>query len=115
MLRGNLQLTGNMILHQFPEKTVVRICQKIVEPNAAADKDPFDARQCPQLSQQGQIVAVIGDQVLAGGGKQTLPGGTGAGCQLLFTGWLPEIGSGAAYVMNIALKLGILSQQLGFP
>ena len=47
MLRGDLQLTGNVVLHQLPEKGVLLIRQQIVEADAAADEHLFDPRELP--------------------------------------------------------------------
>ena len=44
MLRGDLQLTGNVVLHQLPEKGVLLVRQQIVEADAAADEHLFDPR-----------------------------------------------------------------------
>ena len=51
-----------------------------------------------------EIVAVIGLQIFAGGGEETLLVGAGAVGQLLLTGGLAEICRGAADIVNIALE-----------
>ena len=96
MLRRDLELPGDMVLHQLLEKRRFMVGQKIVKPDTAADEDLFDPRQLPQLSQELEIVTVIGLQIFAGGGEETLLVGAGAVGQLLLTGGLAEICRGAA-------------------
>ena len=104
MLRRDLELPGDMVLHQLLEKRRFMVGQKIVKPDTAADEDLFDPRQLPQLSQELEIVTVIGLQIFAGGGEETLLVGAGTVGQLLLTGGLAEICRGAADIVNIALE-----------
>lgn len=75
----------------------------------------FLTRQRPKLSEQREVIAVISDQVFAGRRKQALLCGAYAFCLLLFTGGLTEVGSWAANIVNISLKVGFLNQLLGLP
>ena len=77
MLRGDLQLAGNVVLHQFPEKGVFFVRQQIVETDTAADEHLFDAGELPQLAKQCDIVRVVGVHILAGGGVKALPPAAG--------------------------------------
>ena len=115
MLRGDFQLTGNVVLHQLPEKGVFFVRQQIVEADAAADEHLFDAGEFPQLAQQGNIVRVVGVHVFAGGGVQALPPAAGTLTQLLFTGRVTEIGGGAADVVDVALEIPVLHHDFRFP
>ena len=56
MLRGDFQLTGDVVLHQLPEKGVVLVRQQIVKADAAADEHLFDAGKLPELPKQRDIV-----------------------------------------------------------
>ena len=113
MLRGYLQLSGNVVLYQLPEEGVLFICQQIVKADAAADEDLLDPGYLPQLAQQVHIVAVVGVHILAGGRVQALPPAAGALGHLLFTGRVPEIGGGAAYIVDVALEVRILHHFFG--
>ena len=77
VLRGDLQLTGNVVLHQLPEKGVLLVRQQIVEADAAADEHLFDAGEFPQLAKQCDIVRVVGVHVFAGGRVKALPPAAG--------------------------------------
>ena len=47
MLRCDLQLSGDMELHQFLKESILLVCQEIVKANAAADEDFLHAGQLP--------------------------------------------------------------------
>ena len=115
VLRGDLQLAGNVILYQLPEKGVLFVRQQIVEADAAADEHFFDPGELSQLAKQGNVVRVVGVHVLAGGGVQALPPAAGALTQLLFTGRVAEIGGGAADVVDVALEIPVLHHDFRFP
>ena len=115
MLRGDFQLTGNVVLHQLPEKGVLFVRQQIVEADAAADEHLFDAGELPQLAKQCDIVRVVGVHILAGGGVKALPPAAGTLTQLLFTGRVAEICGGAADVVDVALEIPVLHHDFRFP
>ena len=104
-----------MILNQFPEKGILPVCQQIIEPDAAADKDLFDPGNRPQLPQKRYIVAVIGVHIFAGSGEEALPPGAGAFFHLLLAGRVPEVGSGTAHIVNVAFEVRILYHFFRFP
>ena len=43
VLRGDFQLTGDVVLHKFTEEGIIFVGGKIIKLNAAADKDFFEA------------------------------------------------------------------------
>ena len=112
MLRGHLQLTGDMVFHQLTEEAVVLVRQQIVKPDAAADKHLFHPGQCAKLLEQAEIIAVVRNEIFAGGGEQALLGGTYALGLLLFTGGLTEVGGGAAHIVDIALELRVRNEHV---
>ena len=114
VLRGNLQLTGHMILHQLPEEGLLLLCQQIVKANAAADKYLLDPGDFPQLPQQRHIVGMVGIDVLAGGGVQALPPAAGTLGHLLGTGGVTEIGGGPPHIVDVALEVLVLHHLLRF-
>ena len=65
-----------MILYQFPEKGIIRICQHIVETDAGTDEDFFHLWKLPELMEQFQIVFVGRPEIFAGLWKKALPAGT---------------------------------------
>ena len=113
MLRGDLQLSGNVELHQFFKERVFLICQQVVKANTAANKNLFHAGNLSQLTQQRNIVRVVGFHVFAGGGIQALPSAAGTLRQLLFAGRMAEVGGGAAHIVDIALEILVLYHQFG--
>ena len=114
MLRGHFQLAGDVVLHQLPNEGIFFVCQEIVKPDTAADKDLFHPGDLPELSQQGHIVAVVGVYVLAWSGVEALAAAAGTLGHLLFTGRVAEIGGGAAHIVDIALEIRILHHFLRF-
>ena len=103
-----------MELHQFLEKGILLVSQQIVKANTASHKDLLHPRDFSQLSQQGNIVAVIGTHILAGGGVEALPSSASTLGQLLFAGGVAEVGGGTAYVMDVALEIRVFGHQLCF-
>ena len=92
VLRGDLQLTGDVVADQLPKEGVLPVRKKIVEADAAADKDLLHPGNGSEFPQQRHIVAVVGVHVLAGGGIQALPPAAGALTELLLAGRMAEIG-----------------------
>ena len=113
VLRRDLELAGDVIAHQLVEKCLGLVGQQIVEADAAADKDLFDARKLPELSQQRHIVAVVGDHVFARLREQALPVRAGPLRQLLFARGLAEICRRTAHVVDVALEVLLVRHGLG--
>ena len=105
VLRRHLQLAGDVVLHQLREEFLVLVLQHVVIADAAADKDLLHPRDGPELPQQGEVIAVVGIDILAGGGGQTALVGAHAVFQLLLAGGSAEVGRGAAHVVDIALEI----------
>lgn len=40
--------------------------------------------------------------------------GTGAGTELFATGWMPEVGCGPSYIVDVPFEIGQLGEFLGF-
>ena len=75
---------------------------------AASDKHLFDLWECLNFLNQPLILAVIDLEVFARGGSKALAVCAYPVLQLFVAGGIAEIGSGAAYVVNVALKAGKL-------
>ena len=58
MLRGNSQLTADVILYKFTEKLVIFIFNKVIKTDSAADKHLFNSLEISQLSQNIKIFRV---------------------------------------------------------
>ena len=115
VLRGDLQLSGHMVLHQLLEEGIVRVSHQVVEPDAAADEHLFHARQLPHPAQNFKVVAVIHDHVGAGGGgKAVLAAGAHAAQHLLAAGGEAEVCGGAAHIVDVALEIRLVGHALGF-
>ena len=56
MLRGNLELSGNMIFNKLGEKLTVFVLKHIVKSYAAAHKNLFNTRNFTQAPKQRQIL-----------------------------------------------------------
>ena len=112
MLGGYLQLTADVMGNQLSEKALVIILDKIIEAYARTNKHLFYAGYGAQLAEHCKILTVV-----------NLQGGTGLGSQALFilakacsklflARWSPEIGGGAAYIVDVALEIGHFGEQL---
>ena len=112
VLRGHLQLTGDVVLDQLLEKGVVGVLHHIVVPDSRPDEHPLDPRQLPDLPQQLQIVPLVGVQGRTGGGGQALSSHAEALFLLLFAGGMPEVGRGPAHIVDVALEPGQRGQEL---
>ena len=110
MLGCHLQLTADVILHELCKKFAVFVLQHIVIADAAADEDLLHAGNGAQAAQKQQIIAVIGIKVLAGGGGETVAILAHTVLLLLFAAGMAEVGGGTAYVMDVALELGIAGE-----
>ena len=104
MLRRDLQLAADVILHQLAHQKVLLIQKHIVEPDAGAHEHLLHARQRPQRLQDVHILRMVGVHIFTGCGKQALSLRTRARFQLLVAGRVTEVRRRAAHVMNIALE-----------
>ena len=108
MFRRDFQLSGNVILHQFPKKSVIFIIHQIIVADSRTNKHFFYARQHPQFTQNAQIILMRYLQVSAWLGMQAFLCGTGSPAQLIFAGRVIKIRSRTADIMNIAFEIRIL-------
>ena len=93
---------------------IVRVRHQVVEPDAAADEHLFHARQLPHPAQNFKVVAVIHDHVGAGGGGQAVLAAIAHAPQhLLPAGREPEVGGGAADIVDVALEIRLVGHPLG--
>ena len=112
VLRSHLELAAHMILHQLPEKGIVRVRQQIVEADSGADEHLLHAGKRPQGTQEFKIIPVIRVQMGAGLREQTLSVFAHAAHKLILAGRRTEIGSRPSHIMNVAFKILILNQLL---
>mgnify|MGYP000972874955 CR=1 FL=1 len=74
----------------------------------------LDARQLPDAAQDLQIVAVVHDHVGAGGGGQAVLAAIAHAPQhLLPAGREPEVGGGAADIVDVALEIRLVGHPFG--
>ena len=115
VLRGNLQLAGNVVLHQLLEEGILLVREQIVKADAAADEYLLNPGKFAQLAKQGHIVAVIGVHIFARGGVEALTAAAGALGQLLFASRVPEVGGGSPNIVDITFEIRVLHHLLRFP
>ena len=112
---GHLQLAGDVVLAQLPEKGPILFQHQVVESDAAANKDLLYAGKLPQPSQEGQVVAVVHLKMGTGLGTEAFPMDAGSGLRLLGTGILAEVGGGAAYIVDVALEIRLFGEKKSLP
>ena len=115
VLRGHPELARDVVFHQLPEEGVVLVRQQVVEADAAADEDLFHPGQGPELPQQLHVVRVIRPEIPAGPGEEALLPGADPLGELLFAGGEPEVGRGAAHVVDVALEFRVFGHAFSFP
>ena len=115
MLRRYLQLPADVVAHQLGEEGIVLLAHHVIVAQAAADKYLFDAGDGPQFPQQLDIIGVVHPDGRAAGGGQAffIPAQAVGG--LLGAGGGPEIGGGAADIVDIALEVRIVGKAFGLP
>ena len=115
VLWGHLQLAGDVVLAQLPEKGPILFQHQVVESDAAANKDLLYAGKLPQPSQEGQVVAVVHLKMGTGLGTEAFPMDAGSRLRLLGTGILAEVGGGAAYIVDVALEIRLFDEKESLP
>ena len=115
VLRGHLELAGDMILHQLGKELAALVLEHIVEADAGADEHLLHPRHLPDLAQEHQIVGVVGVQIGTRRGGQAGPAPAHSRLHLLLAGGAAEVGSGAAHVVDVALEAGVAGQGLHLP
>ena len=112
MLGSHLQLTADVVGNQLSEKALILILNKIVKADARTDKHLFNSLNFTQLAEHCKILTVVNLQGGAGLGSQALFILAKACRQLFLAGRSPEIGGGAAYIVDVALEIGHFGEQL---
>ena len=110
VLGRDLQLAADMMAHQLIEECGAFVGQQIVKAYAGAYEHLLYARQRAQLAQERYVVAVVGHEVAAGRGEETLAVLARAALELAVAGGAAEVGRGAAHVVDIALEVGQLRE-----
>ena len=114
VLRRDLQLAGDVIVHQFTEERLifVLVLEHIVIADAGADEHLFDAGYLPHFLQQLRVLRVVRVQVGAGLGGEAAAVFAHSAPLLLLAAGVAEVGAGAAHVVDVALELRVVGQQL---
>ena len=65
VLGRHLELPAHVVPDELAEKRLIFVVDQVIEPNAGAHEHALDLRQCAQLSQQGDVIAVVDLEVRA--------------------------------------------------
>ena len=115
MFRRDFQLPRHVVLAEFAQEARrVLVGHDVVVAQTAANEHLLHLRQLAELLEDGQKFLVINLQVLARLREQTLPMLARADFQLIWTRRLAEIRRRAADIVNVALAIRQLCQQLSF-
>ena len=114
MLRSNAQLSADMVLAEFPQKSPVSVRQQIIETESRADEDLFDPRKSTQLLEECQVISVIDFQVGTRLREEAAAVLAGAQGHLLFAGRGAELRGRTADIIDIAFEIRLLQHLPGF-
>ena len=114
MLRRYFELTAYVIADELSEKRVALIVHKIIEPYTRTDKYTLYLGERLDLFYKLYVFSMIRLQILTGRGREALTRRANAVLQLLFARGVAEIRGRTAYIVDIALKVGHFSYELGF-
>ena len=112
VLGRDLELTADVIAHQLAEEGVALVAEHVVKADARADEHLFHLRQRLDRAEQLDVLAVVGDEVLAGRGRKAFPPGADAVGELFFARTVAEIGGRAADVVDVALEIRHFGDEL---
>ena len=114
MLRGYLQLAGHVVLDQLLQKAVVLVKQGVVEADAGTDEDLLDSRHLPKAAEKVHVLLLVRMGLHDGTGivADALAVRADPGLGLFGAGRMPEVGRGAAHVVDIALEGRVTGQGL---
>ena len=107
VLRRDLQLTGDVVLDQFAEERIVLFGHHVVVAQTGAHEHFLHALDAAQLTQQFEVIRVVGLDVLTGGGEQAALVLAAAVFLLLFAGWEAKIRVGPPTSWMYPLNPGI--------
>ena len=105
MFGRHFELPAYMMLAELAEEIPLFVSQQIVETDPGSYEHLLHAGDVPKFFQESDIITVIRIQVPAGRWKQALSVPADAVFELLFTGGMPEVRSGAAHIVDISLKI----------
>ncbi len=114
VFRSYFKLPADVVLNELAEERIRPVRHQIIKTDPGADKYLLHARQCAQLPQQRNVIAVVDAQMFARGREQALPVLADAFRELLLAGRLPEIGRRPADIVDISFKIRLLRHQAGF-
>ena len=107
MLRGNFQLTADMIFTQFIEESFIFVINQVIVTNTGTNKYLFDTRKFSDFSQQFYIVHMVYIHIRTFCRPQALSVTTSPLLQLFFAGRATEVCCRTANIVDIAFKIRI--------
>ena len=108
MLRSYTKLSAYMIFGKFIKKSLVRVCQHIIETHTGTDKYFFYFWKIPELTKKRNVIFVIRGQILTWLRKQTMTVLANASGQLFLAGRLAKVRCRSAYIVDISLEIFLL-------
>ena len=97
-----------MVLDQFAEERIVLVRHHVVVAQTGADENLLDALDVTQLTQQIEVIGVVGLDIAARRGEQAALVLAAAVLLLLFAGRKAEVRGRPADVVNVSLEAGHL-------
>ena len=82
VLRRDLELSGDVVLHKLGQKRTALIFEQVVVTDARARKDLSHARNAPQAAQQRDVLRVVRVEIFAGMRGKTVFIAAHAACEL---------------------------------
>ena len=112
VFRRHAQLAGDVVFREFLQEVCFVVREDHVVADSGADEDFLHAGQRAQFPEEFEVVRVVGVEVRADRRVETVPVLAGAERQLLFAGRAPELGGGAADVVDVAFEPVDLTETL---
>ena len=106
MLGSDLELSRHMVCHKLTEEGIILVIHQVIKSYTRADKHLLNPIYLLYLKEQTGVFRVVNLKMLAGLGGKTLFTGADSALLLSVAGGITEIGGRAAYVVDIALKIG---------
>ena len=82
VLRRDLELSGDVVLHKLGQKRTALIFEQVVVTDARAHEDLSHARNAPQAAQQRDVLRVVRVEIFAGMRGKTVFIAAHAACEL---------------------------------
>ena len=105
MLRRHTQLSADVVLTEFSQKSPVPVRQQIIKAESGPHKYFFDARKTAQFFQQRQIITVVNLQIRTGFREKTAPVFASAVSHLLLAGGRAELRGRSPDIINVTLEI----------